>query len=80
MWWLYQDGSFGGVEFTLGCTGGVVTIRSLTNTEKDTLRKALICLKRTSAVGTLEHWASIEMLTMLDDLLWIESKEGQING
>ena len=54
-------------------------IRTLTQTEKETLKRALNYLYNTYPAGSTTNWASGVMLTMVDDLLWIESKE-EIHG
>ena len=50
-------------------------IRTLTQTEKETLRRALHYLSSNYPASSTTKWATGVLLTMVDDLMWIESKE-----
>ena len=54
-------------------------IRTLTITEKDTLKRALRELGSNTRADSIENWAAGIMITMVNDLLWVEDK-GEING
>lgn len=47
-------------------------IRSLNETEKETLRKALAGMATRKGLG---KWSAELMLTMVDDLLWVQQPD-----